>query len=67
MLEFLAVNVDMAVVDASVSSDDERGPMPALRERPPVVMIAGHNIYNFDMPILSVECLRHGIGDQFFK
>ena len=44
MLEFLAVNVDMAVVDASDSSDDERGPMPALRERPPAVMIAGHTI-----------------------
>ena len=67
MLEFLAVNVDMAVVDASDSSGDERGPMPALRERPPAVMTAGHNIYNFDLPILFVECLRHGIGEQFLN
>ena len=65
MLEFLAANVNMAVVDASDSSDDERGPMPALRERPPAVMIAGQSIYKFDMPILFVGCLRHGIGKRF--
>ena len=62
MQDFLANAVDMALVEASDSSGDEFAALPALRDEPPAVLIAAHNGFRFDLPILFSECLRHGIG-----
>ena len=50
------------MVEESDSSAEEMSLVPALREEPPAVIIAAHNGFNFDMPILFAELLRSGIG-----
>ena len=61
MAMFLDFSVEMAVGEVSDSSNEEVGPS-VLRERPPTVVIAAHNGFKFDLPILMVELLRCGIG-----
>ena len=61
MVRFLEHATEMAVREDSESSGDEFG-LPVLRERPPAVVIAAHNCFKFDLPILIVELLRCDVG-----
>ena len=61
MARFLDNSVEMAVAEQSDSSNDEVG-STTLRGSPPAIVIAAHNGFKFDLPILMVELLRCGIG-----
>ena len=61
MARFLDNSVEMAVAEQSDSSSDEVG-STTLRGSPPAIVIAAHNGFKFDLPILMVELLRCGIG-----
>ena len=61
MARFLDNSAEMAVREESDSSSEDVGP-PALREDPPTIVIAAHNGFKFDLPILMVELVRCGIG-----
>ena len=67
MLAFLANNCEMAVEEASGSSDGEFSVLSVLKDKPPAVLIAAHNGFRFDLPILFSECLRNGIGARFCR
>ena len=62
LLRFVENIVEMALAEDSDSSACEGSYMPALREKPPAVVLVAHNGFKFDFPILFVEMLRCGIG-----
>jgi len=55
-----------AVADADDSEDDD---VQSTRLRPdaPTLLLAGHNAFKFDFPLLLCECLRHGISCDGFQ
>ena len=60
MVSFIRNLVEMAIHDTDDSSCDECA-APTLSENSPRVVIVGHNIYRFDLPILLSECHRNAI------
>lgn len=61
LVEFLHGVVERTLSDTG-SSDEEGQParaLPSLRFPPPTVLLAAHNGFKFDFPILFSECLRH--------
>ena len=67
LLRFVQNVVEMALADDSDSSSGEMITVPALKEKPPAVIVAAHNAWNFDVPILFVETLRCGMGLEPFE
>ena len=56
MVVFLDNSTCMAVSDDGESSDDEnRCCQPRLKDRPPSVVLAAHNGFRFDIPIMLSE------------
>ena len=66
MVQFLTSSVEMALAEATDSSGEELA-APALPEQPPGILIAAHNGFNFDVPLLLVECLRSAIGLELLE
>ena len=62
LLRFVQYVVEMAVVENSDSSASESDEVSKLNEKPPAIVIAAHNGFKFDLPILFVEMLRNDIG-----
>ena len=62
LLRFVENIVEMALAEDSDSSVCEASDIPALREKPPAVVLVAHNGFKFDFPILFVEMLRCGVG-----
>ena len=62
MVRFLDNVAETAVAEESDSSCDDIGGSPVLREIPPAIVIAAHNGFKFDLPILMTECIRCGLG-----
>ena len=59
-----------AVLNAAVvEHDDSDDDVPALPELlpEPVLVLAGHNAFGFDFPVLLAECLRHGVSCACFE
>ena len=67
LLHFAQNVVEMALADDSDSSSGEMIAVPALKEKPPAVIVAAHNAWHFDIPILFVEMLRCGMGLEPFE
>ena len=62
LLRFVENIVEMALAEDSDSSACEASDIPALRVKPPAVVLVAHNGFKFDFPILFVEMLRCGVG-----
>ena len=60
MVSFIRNLMEMAIQEPDDSSCDECAAL-TLSESPPRVVIVGHNIYRFDLPILLSECHRNAI------
>ena len=60
MVSFIRNLVEMTIEDPDDSSCDECAAL-TLSESLPRVVIVGHNIYRFDLPILLSECHRNAI------
>lgn len=60
MVIFIRNLMEMTIEDPDESSCDECAAL-RLSESPPRVIIVGHNIYRFDLPILLSECHRNAI------
>ena len=66
MVQFLTDSVEMALAEATDSSGEELAG-PAMPEQPPGILIAAHNGFSFDVPLLLVECLRSAIGLELLE
>ena len=55
-----------AAVLESPGSDDDAPFSPRLLPEP-VLVLAGHNAFGFDFPVLLAECLRHGLACECFR